>query len=120
METPSDLVKTLFEQIKDLGLTTYELTRLKALEAITMIVASLVSKFIVVLVISMFVLSLNFGLALYLGEILGKIYLGFFLVAGFDLIVGIVFYFFLHKWINKPVSDSIVSQALQYDLSWKK
>jgi len=120
METPSGLLQTLFEQVKDLGLTTYELTKLKALEAITMIVSSLVSKLIVVLVISMFVLLLNLGLALYLGEIFGKIYLGFFIVAAFDLIVGIVFYFFLHKWISKPVSDSIVSQALQYDESWKK
>jgi hypothetical protein len=55
METPSSLLQTLFAQIKDYGLTTYELTRLKALEAITGIVAILVSKFIVVLVISMFV-----------------------------------------------------------------
>lgn len=113
METPSSLLQTLFEQIKDLGSTTYELTKLKALEAITKIVSKLVSKFIVVLVISMFVLILNFGLALYLGEILGKIYIGFFIVAAFDLIVGIVFHFFLHKWINKPVSDSIIYEALQ-------
>lgn len=120
METPSGLLQTLFAQIKDYGLTTYELTRLKALEAITRIVAILVSKFIVVLVISMFVFTLNLGLALYLGEILGKIYLGFFVVAAFDLIVGIVLYFFLHKWINKPVSDSIISQAFQNDVSWKK
>jgi hypothetical protein len=58
-------------------------------------------------------ITLNLGLAWYVGELLGKIYLGFFVVAAFDLIVGIVFYFFLHKWINKPVSDSIISQALQ-------
>lgn len=113
METPSGLIKTLVEQIKELGLTTYELTKLKALDAITILVSSLVSKLIVLLVFSMFVLILNFGFALYLGEILGKIYLGFFIVAAFDLILGIVLHFFLHKWIDKPVSDSIVSQALQ-------
>lgn len=113
METPSGLIQSLFEQIKELGLTTMELTRLKVLEAITKIVSSLVAKLIVVLVFFMFALILNVGLALYLGEILGKIYLGFFIVAAFDLIVGIVLHFFLKKWINTPVSDSIISEALQ-------
>jgi hypothetical protein len=117
METRSELFESLFEKIKDLGLTTYELSKLKALNTFTVVMSSLVSRLIVILVISLFVLILNIGLALYLGEILGKIYLGFFAVAAFDLVVGVVFHYFLHNWIRKPLSDSIISDVLHSDIS---
>lgn len=113
METPSSIFETLFEKIQALGLTTYELSKLKALEKITIVSTSLVSRLFVVLVFFIFALILSFGIALYLGEITGEVYYGFFIVAAFYLVAGIVFYFFLHKWIRKPLSNSIISQALQ-------
>ena len=117
METRSELFESLFEKIKALGLTTYELSKLRALDTFTVVMSSLVSRLIVILVFSMFVLILNIGMSLYLGEIFGKIYFGFFVVAVFDLVVGIVLHFYLHKWIRKPLSDSIISEVLQSDIS---
>ena len=63
--------------------------------------------------ISMFILILNIGIALLLGEWFGKSYYGFFIVAAFYLLAGIVLHFFLHKWIKELISAVIIKQALQ-------
>jgi hypothetical protein len=62
---------------------------------------------------AMFALVLNIGVALWLGELLGKNYYGFFIVAAFYLFTGMVLHFFLHNWIKKPVSNLIITQVLQ-------
>jgi hypothetical protein len=63
--------------------------------------------------ITMFVFVMNIGIALWLGELLGKACYGFFIVAAFYLIAGILFHFFLYKWIRKPISNLIINQALK-------
>ena len=113
METPATLIENLFEKVESYSMTTYELSKLKALETTTIVVTSLVSKLSVILMISMFALVLNIGVAICLGELLGKLYYGFFIVAGFYLLAGCVLHFFMHRWIKKPVSDLIIRQALQ-------
>ncbi|MES2619762.1 MAG: hypothetical protein V4615_02845 [Bacteroidota bacterium] len=112
-ETPVDLIETLYERAESYGKTTYELTKLKSLETTTVVVTSLVSRLSVIIMISLFALVLNIGIALWLGELLGKSYYGFFIVAGFYLLAGVVLHFFLLKWIKKPMSDLIIAQALQ-------
>lgn len=113
METTARTIEALYERAEAYGLTTYELAKLKVLETTTVVVTSLVSRLSVVLMISMFALVFNIGIALLLGELLGRIYYGFFIVAAFYLLAGIILHFFLHKWIKKPLSDLIITQALQ-------
>lgn len=113
METQASIFGTLFERVEEFGITTYELSKLKALETTTTVATSLVARMSAILFISMFALILSLGVAIYLGELLGKSYYGFFIVAGFYLIAGIVLYFFMHKWIKKPLSNLIISQALK-------
>jgi hypothetical protein len=113
METTANLIESLFEKAEAYGMTTYELSKLKALETTTVVVTSLVARMSVIIMVSMFALVFNIGIALYLGELIGKSYYGFFIVAGFYLIAGIVLHFFLHNWIKKPLSDLIITQALQ-------
>jgi len=113
METPSNLIESLFERAESLGKTTFELSKLKALRTTTVIVTALISRLSVIMMISMFILILNIGIALFLGEVLGKMYYGFFIVAALYLIVGIIFHLFMNKWIKKPIFDLIIKKALQ-------
>lgn len=113
METQINLIEALFERVQSYTKTTYELSKLKLLETSTIIVTSLIAKLSVILMLSLFVLVLNIGIALFLGELLGKSYYGFFIVAAFYLVVGIVLHFFLHNWIKKPISELIINQALK-------
>lgn len=113
MESPVSLIESLFARAETYGKTTYELSKLKVLETTTHVATSLISRLSVILMFSMFALILNIGLALLLGELLGKVYYGFFIVAVFYLFIGTILYFFLPKWIKKPVSEIIIKQALQ-------
>lgn len=113
METPRDLLEELYERGEAYTKTTIELAKLKSLETTTHVVTSLVSKMSVILMLLLFGLVLNIGIALMLGEFLGKSYYGFFIVAAFYLVTALVLHFFLLRWIKKPVSELIIVQALQ-------
>ena len=113
METPATSIESLFERLQEYSKTTYELSKLKLLETTINIVNLLVPRLSVIIMISLFALVLNIGIALLLGELLGKSYYGFFIVAGFYLAAGIILHLFLHKWIKKPISDLIIKQALK-------
>ncbi len=113
METPESLIKSLAERAELYFKTTYELSKFRLLETTTHVVTSAVSRLGVIIMFSFFVLVMSIGIALLLGDLLGKSYYGFFIVAVFYFVSGIIFYFFLRKWIKKPVSDSIIKQALQ-------
>lgn len=113
METPTTLIEELYERGEAYSKTTFELAKFKALESTTVVVTALIWRLSVIVMLALFALVLNIGIALWLGELLGKSYYGFFIVAGFYLLAGIVFHFFLLSWIKKPVSDLIITQALQ-------
>jgi hypothetical protein len=113
METPANSIESLFEKAETYGKTTYELSKLKLLETTNIVVTSLIARLSVVLMVSMFSFVMSIAIALWLGDILGKTYYGFFIVAGFYLVSGLVLHFFLHKWVRKPMSEFIIEKALQ-------
>jgi hypothetical protein len=113
METPASLIEALFERVEAYGKTTFQLAKLRSLETATIVVTSLVARLSVVIMGALFILVLTIGIALWLGELLGKVYYGFFIVAAFYLVAAIVLHFFLQKWIKKPISALIISQALE-------
>lgn len=113
MQNTANSIESLFERVEAYGKTTIELSKLKALEATTRVVAALTARLTVVLFISLFLLVMNLGIALWLGDILGKIYYGFFIVGGFYLVTGIILHFCLHKWIKGPLTRLIIKQVLQ-------
>jgi hypothetical protein len=113
MQSSADIIETLFEKAETYSKTTFELGKLKSVETTATVVTFLVARLSVIIMISLFALILNIGFAIWIGKLLGEYYYGFFIVAGFYCIAGIVLHFFLHKWIKKPLGDLIITQALQ-------
>ncbi len=115
METvsPTLQIETLYEKSEQYAKTAIQLAKLKSLDTSTIVVTEMISRLSVIVVMSLFVLVLNIGIAIYLGEVLGKIYYGFFIIAGFYLLCGIMLHLFLQKWIQKPLSDFIIKKVLQ-------
>ena len=113
MSTSQSLLELLFEKIEEYGKTNYELIKFKLLKTTAIIVPTLISRLIVVLVFFFFTLILSVGIAFWLSELFDNLYVGFFIVAAFYLVIGILFYFFLYNWIKKPIGDSIVKQILK-------
>jgi hypothetical protein len=110
MEDKIFFIEPLFERVEEYGKTSLELIKLKALNKTTEVLSTGVSRGLVIIVLFIFINFASIGAALWLGGLLGKLYYGFFCVAGFYGIIGIVLFVFMHKWIKKCVSDSIVLQ----------
>jgi len=113
MEDNINLLDSLIERATDYGKTSYELVKLKALDKTSEIVSSFVPHSVVFVLIASFMLFLNLGLAFWLGEILGKIFYGFFVVAAFYVITGITVHFFMNKWFKRLVSNYFIKRVLK-------
>ena len=113
MEENAKLIESILERSAEYGKTTFELVKLKALDKTTDVVSSLFPNSIVFTLIVIFMFFLNFGLALWLGDILGKIFYGFFVVAAFYGIVGIVIRLLMYKWLKKVAGNFFVKQVLK-------
>lgn len=113
MEDNSKLLETLLERATDYGKSSFELLKLKALDKTTDVISSVIPYSVVLVLIASFMLFLNLGLALWLGDILGKMFYGFFVVAGFYAVTGIIIHFFMHKWFKKLLSDYYIRRLLK-------
>jgi fatty acid desaturase len=113
MEDNKKSVELLLEKATEYGKTSFELVKLKALDKTSDVVSTFIPHSVVIVLIASFMLFLNLGLAFWLGEILGKIFYGFFVVAGFYVITGIVVHFFMHKWLKKVVGNYFIKQVLK-------
>ena len=113
MEENADVLESLIERASDYGKTSYELVKLKALDKACDTVSSFVPNSIVFVLIASFLIFLNLGLALWLGEVLGKIFYGFFLVAAFYVISGITVHFFMHNWLKRITGNYFIKHMLK-------
>ena len=105
-----NVLESLFERTNDYLETRVELAKLKAIRKSSEIVSSVASKIVLGVVLCFFLMVLNIGLGLWVGELLGKSYLGFFALAGFYLIVGLIIYASRDKLLKAPVANSIIKK----------
>lgn len=113
MEDQENLFESLIEKGEQYGKTTLELLKLKTLDKSADVTSTLVSWLIVVIFAVLFFLILNIGVALWLGDLLGKSYYGFFVVSGFYALLALIFGIFRKQLIKKPVNESIINQVLE-------
>ena len=113
MEDNAKLLESLMMKVTDYGKTSFELIKLKAIDTTSGIVSSFIPFSGAFVIIASFMLFLNVGLAFWLGDILGKIYFGFFIVAAFYLVIGGVLYFLTKNWLKKVAFDFFIKQVLK-------
>lgn len=100
----------VFDRSEQYTRTSIELLKLKLVDKSSSVISSLVYGIILLLFFTLFFIVFNIGLSYLIGELIGHIYLGFFIVGGFYLLVGILSHFFLHKLILKILVNTILSQ----------
>ena len=113
MEDQESLIESLIEKGEQYGKTTIELLKLKTLDKSADVASTLISWAIVIVFAVLFFLILNIGVALWIGELLGKSYYGFFVVAGFYALLAILFGIFRKQIVKRPINNSIVEQVLE-------
>jgi len=111
MEAKISFIEPLLQRAEEYGKTSLELLKLKSLDKTADVVSTLISRLLLVLVLSFFALILTIAIALWLGELLGKNYYGFLIMALFYGLIGIIL-FFNHQFIKSRVNNSIIAQLL--------
>lgn len=112
MENQSSPVESLIDRVKSYVETRIDLLRLKAIDKSSSLLSMLISLFIVILFAFLAFILLNVGIALLLGDLLGKSYYGFFIVGGFYIITGLVIFKFHDKWIKTPIANSMIKKLM--------
>jgi len=85
METQTNSFESLFERAGEYFETRLELVKLKSVDKSSDIISSVISKLTIILIILFSIIILSVGLALWIGDEIGKSYYGFFIVGGFIL-----------------------------------
>lgn len=113
MEEKEKLLETLVERATDYGKVSLELVKLKAVDKTSDIVSSVVPHSVVVILFSSFMLFLNLGLAVFIGDLLGKLYYGFFIISAFYIVLGAAIHFLMHKGLKRLIRNYVIKQLLK-------
>ena len=112
MEEKYKMLEELMASAETYGKTNIELIKLKTIDKVADGASSMVAWAAVVIALVLFFITLNFGIALLVGDLVGKLYLGFLIVATFYGVVGLILYLFKDKWIKKPLNESMINNML--------
>lgn len=112
MKTNTELVESLFNKATDYGKTSYHLAKLKTIDKTADIVSTFIPHSLVLILLSSGILFLNLGLALWIGEILGKNYIGFLIIAALYGIITLFMHFVMHKCLKRHVCNYIIRKTL--------
>lgn len=111
MENTTHQMKPLVEKSEEYLKTNIELLKLKSIDKFSEVASNFISRLILIIVISIFLVSINVTLALWLGELAGKTYLGFLLVASFYAALA-CFVLLLHLKIRLKIYTVMINQFL--------
>ena len=113
MEDNNTSIEMLIERTTDYAKTSLELAKLKTLDKTSDLVSSVIPHSIEFIILGTFIIFLNLGIAFWLGEILGGIYFGFFVIAGFYLLCGLIVHFLMYNKLKSLISNYIIKQILK-------
>ncbi len=112
MQEPITLIEEVTQKLIQYTDQTIELYKLKAINKLADIVSILAEHFVLTLFICMILISLTIGVALWIGGMLSELFYGFFIVAGFYMLLFILLLIFRNKWIRKPLRNLIIDHEL--------
>ncbi len=110
MEEKATLIESLFEKAETYAKTNIDILKLKAIDKSADVISSIAAKLAIIVVVLLIALMINIGLALWIGELVGKTYYGFFIVAAFYVLVVLILYYKSGVILKAPVNDSIILQ----------
>lgn len=113
MESVSNHFETLLSKAGDYAETRAKLLKLKVADKASDTVSDAASALVITVFGIFFLLIFSVGLALLIGDWLGKSYYGFFIVAGIYAIAGIVLRANKDRFVKTPVSNFILHKILK-------
>ena len=113
MKEKENILEPLWEKAEDYGKTSLELLKLQSVDKASDIISTLLPNLVVIVLTIIFLVFINFGIAFWLGEIWGSVYLGFFTVAAFYGLCGVIIHFFLHDSLKERIRNKVIKLLLK-------
>jgi fatty acid desaturase len=113
MEAQDNPLRSLLDSTEDYIRTSVELLKLKTIDKATDKISDVISRTIAIFVFIMFLILVSIAVGFLLGSILDNTWLGFFIVAGFYGLMGIILFFFTHNWFKKVISNVIIKNTFK-------
>lgn len=112
MENEANSFEHLFDRAGAYFETRMDLLKMKSVDKSSAALSSFVSGLALFFILSVSVIITSIGVALWLGELTGKTYFGFYIVGGFYFIIGIILYLFRKQIVEGPVADSFINKVI--------
>jgi hypothetical protein len=106
------LIESIFNQSKDYIDNRLELYKLKMIDKSSGVASSIISGIVLFVIFFIFFVVLNIGIALLIGDLVGKSYWGFLILAAFYAIVGLFLFLKRDKIFKTPVTKLIIGKFL--------
>ena len=106
-------IEQLIEKVVMYSNTSISLVKLTLVDKIASLISTLTSHLFVGVFLILLFLMLNIGLGLWLGELCGKNYYGFFILTVFYTVVAIVVVLIRKIYIKEPIRNSLIAMMLK-------
>jgi hypothetical protein len=113
MEEQTTDIDNLLSDAGDYIETRTTLWKLKAIESLSDVSGELVSGLGMIVTGSFVIIIFSIGLALLIGDWVGKSYYGFFIVGGIYAIIAAVLYARRGQWLKEPFSNMLIRKILK-------
>lgn len=113
MEDKTLQVESLIEKTQQYGKTSIELLKLKGVDKASEAISSIASIWAVVVPVVFSFILLSIGLSIWIGDAIGEIYMGFFMVGAFYALVAVTIFLCRMRWIKRPLRNLIIRQLLK-------
>lgn len=112
MENVKEEFENLLKQAQEYADTRLELTKLQSVDKLSDVVSSVLSRMIIVLLATMFLILLSIAAALLIGDLMGKTYYGFFIISGFYALIGLICLTQRHALFKRPINEMMIRKIL--------
>jgi high-affinity Fe2+/Pb2+ permease len=112
----SKTIEKLIEKAEIYSKTSLQLCKYEVIYKSADIFSNLAVKLTLALIFILFLLLVNVGLSLFVGQYLGETYLGFFVIAFGYLLLAFFLYIFKEEFVKTPVSNFIINKMNNADL----
>jgi hypothetical protein len=106
------LIESLFGQSTEFARNNFELYKLKAVDKTSGIASTVITGVALFVVFFICFVVLNIGIALLIGDLVGKSWLGFLILAVLYAVVGFVIFKSRKKFFKTPILKMLISKIL--------
>ena len=112
MENSIIPLEEVLNKVENYSKTSYHLAKLKSLKATALVASTLISNLCIAILVMMGFGILAIALGLWLGELLGKNYYGFFIMATLFLLLALLISLFFSRKIKLSISKFLIKYLL--------